>query len=392
MWIEKVENSKGIRYKYTERFTNPATDKTIRISVTLNSKTRHAQKEAAAMLQDKYQDKYIIKPNAAANKRAERLASLTFSQVAAEWLEHIEPTIKNTTMILYMAYVKHVENNIPAGMPFNDFTSAQLEKVVSEAYYTKKLKYDYVKYILVAVKNIFRYAQKANYIKDITGYLNISIKKRPATAEELHKINNKFLNHDELHSCIEQLKQIQPRIALAMEFIALTGLRCGELLALRVQDYDKKQSCISVNGTVSRIGSSINRGTPKNNYSYRTVFLNERACHIIEWFILENKKAAQWRRKTYIDRGYIFTGMNGKPYSIIYLNIVLKKVHISGKTLTTHIFRHTHISILAGLGLPLKTIMQRVGHNNPNTTLKIYTHVTESMKAELTAKINKIVV
>ncbi len=50
-----------------------------------------------------------------------------------------------------------------------------------------------------------------------------------------------------------------------------------------------------------------------------------------------------------------------------------------GKHLTTYIFRHTHISMLAELGVPLKTIMQRVGHNYPNTTLSIYTHVTKSM-------------
>ena len=36
-----------------------------------------------------------------------------------------------------------------------------------------------------------------------------------------------------------------------------------------------------------------------------------------------------------------------------------------GKHLTTHIFRHTHISMLSELGVPLKTIMQRVGHNDP---------------------------
>ena len=36
-----------------------------------------------------------------------------------------------------------------------------------------------------------------------------------------------------------------------------------------------------------------------------------------------------------------------------------------GKHLTTHIFRYTHISMLSELGVPLKTIMQRVGHNDP---------------------------
>ena len=43
--------------------------------------------------------------------------------------------------------------------------------------------------------------------------------------------------------------------------------------------------------------------------------------------------------------------------------------------------------MLAEMNVPLKAIMQRVGHNDPNTTLQIYTHVTENMKAETRAKL-----
>lgn len=46
--------------------------------------------------------------------------------------------------------------------------------------------------------------------------------------------------------------------------------------------------------------------------------------------------------------------------------------------------------MLAEMNVPLKAIMQRVGHNDPNTTLQIYTHVTENMKAETRAKLERI--
>lgn len=45
-------------------------------------------------------------------------------------------------------------------------------------------------------------------------------------------------------------------------------------------------------------------------------------------------------------------------------------------------FQHTHISLLAKKQSPLKTIMTRVGHNEPKTTLSIYTHVTDAMKEQ----------
>ena len=59
---------------------------------------------------------------------------------------------------------------------------------------------------------------------------------------------------------------------------------------------------------------------------------------------------------------------------------------------TTHIFRHTHISILAEQGEPLKVIMDRVGHKSANTTLRIYTHVTDKMKDDLIKRLDKVII
>ena len=50
----------------------------------------------------------------------------------------------------------------------------------------------------------------------------------------------------------------------------------------------------------------------------------------------------------------------------------------------------TSISILAESNVPLKAIMERVGHNEPRTTLAIYTHVTDEMKQEVNAAITNM--
>lgn len=67
-------------------------------------------------------------------------------------------------------------------------------------------------------------------------------------------------------------------------------------------------------------------------------------------------------------------------------------LNIPNKKISSHIFRHTHISILAELSVPLKAIMERVGHNDPNTTLKIYTHVTDKMKQKTIKQLENIVI
>ena len=388
MWIEKVINSKGIRYKFCERFLNPNTNKMIKLSVTLNSNTTHAKRKARELLQAKFND--VI--NKAEKKQLEKINNLTFIQVANEWLEYTAPTVKVDTRINHKNYIKRIEKAI-SDMLFIDFTPAIAEKIIQDMYYTEKLSYSYSNGTLVIIKSIMKYAKKSQYIQDISDFIEIKLKKRPATKKEVHKLQNKFLNADELKSCLHQLKKINSRIALAMEFIALTGLRCGELLALRVQDYYKDKSIININGTIiksARNGEDTQRGTPKNSYSYRDVIINDRAKYILDSIILENKKLASWNSKKYKDKGYIFTTSTGNPFNIQYINTKLRKIKLADKKISTHIFRHTHISILSELGLPLKSIMQRVGHNDPKTTLSIYTHVTNNMNNEMKNKLKAL--
>ena len=393
MWIEKLENSKGIRYKYNERFTNPATGQTVKVSITLNSNARRYHRQALDMLEKKFNDKYIMKMNAAANQHKAIMEELTFEQVASEWLEGISKRIKPSTAIVYRNAVNAIMEHIPAGVYFTNVSPAMIEKVINQIYYDEKKSHGYTIILLTRIRQIFKYAKKANYIKDISDFEKIKLDRRPATAKELSKAADKFLNRDELRDCLEQLQRINKRIGLMMEFIALTGLRIGELLALRVQDYNKEKSSININGTICiniPNGADGKRGTPKTASSYRNVDLSNRARQILDWFILENKKSAQWNRARYVDRGYIFTTKNGFPYHYTQVSTALTKVHLEGKNITTHIFRHTHISLLAEIGEPLKVIMSRVGHSNANTTLKIYTHVTAKMKADLVDKLNAL--
>lgn len=389
MWIEEIKNSKGTRYKFCERFINPNTNKIIRVSVVLNSNTTHAKRKATELLQAKFNDKYvnIITEK---EKQQSRIDNLTLAQVADEWLEYTSPMVKVDTDVNHRSYVKNIIKATADNLLFTNFSPAMAEKIIHNMYYTRKLSFSYSNGTLNTIKAIFRYAKKAGYIKNISEIEEIKLKRRPATEKEIQKLQNKFLDTNELRECLRQLKDINSRIALAMEFIALTGLRCGELLALRVQDYDKVNSKININGTLvktARNGEDIQRGTPKNIYSYREVSLNDRAKNIMDSIILENKKLTSWNSKQYKDRGYIFTNSKGNPFNIQYINRQLKKINITDKKISSHIFRHTHISILAGLNVPLKAIMERVGHHDPKTTLSIYTHVTNSMSKELDNKL-----
>lgn len=380
MWVETLTNSKGTRYKYCERYELP-NGETRKVSITLNSNSTYARKQASIELQNKIKD--VI-------KQLHLDPNITMYEVAQLWLEHTEPTEKIATHINHTLHVKKIFTYIDASIPLVKITPIMIENMIHNVYYKEELSYYYAKSILTTVRAIFRHAKRRRIIQDIHEIEDISVKKKPFTHTEIAKKQNKFLDAVELKSVLSQLTKLAPRVALLIEFMSLTGLRIGELLALRYCDYDEKKATININGTLQyfyKNGSDIKRGTPKNIYSVRDVTLDARCVKILNSIITDNKRQSLWF-KGYEEQGYIFTAKRGNPYDMQYINKLLKQVHIEGKHLTTHIFRHTHISILAELGIPLKAIMQRVGHNDPATTLSIYTHVTQHMKNDIVEKLN----
>ena len=380
MWVETLTNSKGTRYKYCERYELPNGD-TRKVSITLNSNSTYARKQASIELQNKIKD--VI-------KELHLNPNITMYEVAQLWLEHTEPTVKIATHINHTLHVKKIFTYIDTSIPLVKVTPIMLENMIHNVYYKEELSYYYAKSILTTVRAIFRHAKRRRIIQDIHEIEDINVKKKPFTHTEIAKKQNKFLDAVELKSVLAQLTKLAPRIALLIEFMSLTGLRIGELLALRYCDYDTKKATINVNGTLQyfyKNGSDIKRGTPKNIYSIRDIALDNRCVKILNTIITDNKRQSLWF-KGYNEQGYIFTAKRGSPYDMQYINKLLKQVHIKGKHLTTHIFRHTHISMLAELGIPLKAIMQRVGHNDPATTLSIYTHVTQHMKDDIVEKLN----
>lgn len=381
MWIEERQSKKGTRYKYCERFELP-NGEIRKVSVIFNTNSSHARKQATIELQRKYEQ---------AVKEIDINKVVTYYDVAMSWLEHTKPTVKRSTHINHTIYVNKIFTYIDKTLPIADLTAVTLEDVLHKVYYIENLSYSYTRATFTTMKAIYKHAKRKKLIPSLIDFEDIEIKKKPFSHSDIAKKQGKFLDAVELKETLMQLSKIDSRIGLLFEFISLTGLRIGELLALRYSDYDKENATININGTIQydyKNSSEIKRGTPKNIYSVRDVSLSDRAVSILDSIMLENKRRSLWF-EGYIDHGYIFTSSRGNPYDIQFLNRRLKGVHIEGKHLTTHIFRHTHISMLAELGVPLKTIMQRVGHNDPNTTLSIYTHVTKSMHDDVINKLNK---
>lgn len=380
MWIEKRQTNKGVKYKYIERYTDPLTHKEGKVSVTLGQATAQAKKQAFILLQEKINEKTsTIKPEL-----------LTFKEVAYEWLEYNSNSNKPATIRNNSQMLRSIINRLQKDILLHKVTANIIQSLLNTIYYDEGKSYQYSYKHFILIRQIYKYAFRLGYIGDIQFINRVELKRKPYTHEEIQKALNHFLTKEELKSVLQQLKCKHPRIAKAMEFIALTGLRFGELTALR--NCDCTDDFVSVNGTIVTCISkadNIVRGTPKNIYSNRTVPINNRAKEIIQWFKADNKRLKLWTN-SYNDRGYIFTSKYGAPMNVQYVNKILRTISIDNKRISTHIFRHTHISLLSDMNIPLKAIMDRVGHNDPRTTLSIYTHVSDNAKKEIVDKLNAI--
>lgn len=232
---------------------------------------------------------------------------------------------------------------------------------------------------------MFNYAVERKYIsKNPVSLIKIR-RKKDEEENYKQKMDSKFLEKDEVAKTIDFLNQKQTTKlhARIIEFLWLTGLRYGELQALQWRDFDGMS--IDFNGTLGvydRKAKTVTKTSTKTIASNRVVDLPKRAVEILE----ETKSYNAIIFGHVLPNDYIFLSRRGGPLSIAAFNRMLKVLQEEcniNKTLSSHIFRHSHVSLLAELNLPLKSIMERVGHSNANTTLKIYNHVTKKTRAEV---------
>ncbi|UJF15014.1 site-specific integrase [Jeotgalibaca sp. MA1X17-3] len=127
---------------------------------------------------------------------------------------------------------------------------------------------------------------------------------------------------------------------------------------------------------------------PKTKAGVRIISIDEHTLKILK----------QWKKQQLED--YFKLGFNtNKGSQLIFStleneyiqqavvnNAIVKTIERHGlKKITTHGLRHTHCSLLFEAGAPIQVVKERLGHSDIQTTMNIYTHVTERAKED-TAK------
>lgn len=172
-----------------------------------------------------------------------------------------------------------------------------------------------------------------------------------------------------------------------------TGLRRGEIVALRWADFDPDAATIRVSKARKK-GTEEYEGTTKTTYSARTVTLSPAAVeNLLAWKnLLTSRMSERGIRVT--KTSYLFRSLKdeSQPMTLTALTHIFadlkKRLHLP-KDLRFHSFRHTHATLLAEQEISAKKIQVRLGHASAAFTMDRYVHNTAQMQDGITDKIIK---
>ena len=156
-----------------------------------------------------------------------------------------------------------------------------------------------------------------------------------------------------------------------------TGMRRGEILGLKWKDLNLNTGELKIVRQVTVKGVSV----PKTKSSIRTLFLPPDMLELLR--DLKKTATSEW-----IFPSPVKDGEPRHPSAVTKrFRIMLERAHC--KHVRFHDLRHTFATMALENGIDIKTLSAMIGHVSAETTLNIYSHVTDAMKVQAAVRIDR---
>lgn len=306
---------------------------------------------------------------------------MKFKEVYELWKVDYQHTVKESTYYTQLNAIElHILDKI-GNVYVDTITPPQCQKLIN-SWYSYYKKYSN---LIGLTKRILNYAVILDLI-DSNPMLKTTTPTRRKKIDE-QSYEAPYYDITQLKhflSCVKSSYDNQTY--LMFHLLAYTGLRKGELLALRWCDFDELHGNIEVNQTLAR-GKDFQHifQTPKTTASIRTISLDDTTVKLLaSWRSEQRTMLFKYGYNVRQRKQLIFTNLENKHYYLDYINHELKKILNAHDLphITVHGFRHTHCCLLFESGASLKQVQDRLGHTDINTTMNIYNHVTKKQQDE----------
>lgn len=286
------------------------------------------------------------------------------------WLEEHRCDIKEST---YVIYYLNIQNHIKPF--FKDYSIMEINESLIKQFIKDKsnngrldhnggLSAKTIKELINIIKSSMKYASKKQLIKHNS--LNINIK--------INKPKQAILDEKDYKILVNYLKENINSINAGILLMMCTGLRVGEICALKNNDIDLHNNIITINKTLQRITDIETKKTKivithtKTNKSQRVVPIPISLTKYLiigdkdSYFLTQSKKYMEPRTFRYAFKRKI------------------KKLHL--QEVTVHSLRHLFASQCIELGFDYNCLSEILGHSSPSTTMNLYVHSKTEYKKQ----------
>jgi integrase len=201
---------------------------------------------------------------------------------------------------------------------------------------------------------------------------------------KLERVEQRFLDNKEVEEVLCKVNGEHNESILRL--IAGTGLRKGEALALDWWHVDFKKKILRVRWTLSRLNGGLTRTTPKSHNSVRDIDLAPEVIALLQ----KQKKHQQAQKDAAGDQwkehenAFVFTTPLGSPIEprnlLRSVEGATKRSGIEPTGIGVHTFRHSAATNMLLAGEPIHVVSRILGHDDIQTTVNVYGHVTAASK------------
>src|SRR5829696_5852876 len=200
-------------------------------------------------------------------------------------------------------------------------------------------------------------------------------------APKIHKDEVTPLTREEARKLLETARG--DRLEALYVAAVQSGLRQGELLALRWEDVDLEARTVQVRRTLTRNGGKLTVGPTKTSKARRTVKLTRDATEALQDYLAQQLVEIDKAGEVWQENGLVFCTGKGtliNPTNLRKRSFVPLLQRAGLPPMTFHQLRHTAATILLLKNVNPKIVSEMLGHANIAITLDTYSHVLPNIQ------------